>query len=412
MKRKANRGKLLIIVVCLLVAASAVSCYAEPGITDTEPPTAADNNITPTPDTSMDAQISPIPPTQSISSPDPLLVPYDGIVEHIFFHEVIAYPELAFDGDATQKGYDEYMVTVSEFNKILDSIYSNDYILVDINDVWSEYTDDNGVQRMQKNTLMLPAGKKPLVISFDDISFYEYMLVDGFMHKLIIGPDGNIWASGVDPNGDEVVSQDLEAITILDKFVRDHPDFSLGGVKGCIALTGYEGILGYRTQYDIKNDTAESQLNRMHETARAMLIVDRLKASGWCFASHSYGHIAFATTPLNDVIADAERWMDEVGSLVGATGILIYPHGSRLDADDVNNTGKAFQFYQSLGFRIFASVGYEPFSRIKDDTAAVICDRMHVDGFTLRGQRDRYLRFYDAAEVFDPMRPPEYGKSW
>ena len=25
---------------------------------------------------------------------------YDGIVEHPFFHPVVAYPELAFDGDA------------------------------------------------------------------------------------------------------------------------------------------------------------------------------------------------------------------------------------------------------------------------------------------------------------------------
>ena len=28
---------------------------------------------------------------------------YDGIVEHLFFHPVIAYPELAFDGDAQEK---------------------------------------------------------------------------------------------------------------------------------------------------------------------------------------------------------------------------------------------------------------------------------------------------------------------
>ena len=29
---------------------------------------------------------------------------YDGIVEHLFFHPVIAYPELAFDGDAQGHG--------------------------------------------------------------------------------------------------------------------------------------------------------------------------------------------------------------------------------------------------------------------------------------------------------------------
>ena len=41
---------------------------------------------------------------------------YDGIVEHLFFHPVVAYPELAFDGDAQANGIDDYMVTVDEYN--------------------------------------------------------------------------------------------------------------------------------------------------------------------------------------------------------------------------------------------------------------------------------------------------------
>ena len=48
---------------------------------------------------------------------------WDGIVEHLFFHPVVAYPELAFDGDAQDIGIDDYMVTVGEFNKILQSVY-------------------------------------------------------------------------------------------------------------------------------------------------------------------------------------------------------------------------------------------------------------------------------------------------
>nr|WP_326186022.1 hypothetical protein [uncultured Oscillibacter sp.] len=41
-------------------------------------------------------------------------VAWDGIVEHLFFHPVVAYPELAFDGDAQANGIDDYMVTVDE----------------------------------------------------------------------------------------------------------------------------------------------------------------------------------------------------------------------------------------------------------------------------------------------------------
>jgi hypothetical protein len=118
-----------------------------------------------------------------------------------------------------------------------------------MNDVWSETVGDDGVHRMVRNTLMIPEGKKPLILSYDDVNYYNYMIENGFPYKLVI-KDGELWSYGLDPDGNEVYSQDLDAITILDKFVKEHPDFSLNGAKGCLCLTGYEGILGYRTMTD------------------------------------------------------------------------------------------------------------------------------------------------------------------
>jgi len=257
---------------------------------------------------------------------------------------------------------------------------------------------------------MLPAGKKPLVISFDDLSFYPYMSGDGFMEKYVVGDDGDIWAVGLDPSGNRIVSQDLAAVTILDKFIKQNPGFSLGA-KGCIALTGYEGILGYRTQFDRKNDTPQANLERMQEVARVRPVVQRLKETGWYFATHSYGHINLVNASLNTVMNDANRWLDEVGSLVGDTKIFIYPFGTRLDGSDVYKTGDALRAYVDLGFRYFASVGYEPFTHIKNDIAAVMMDRMNSDGITLRNSRERFQRLYDVKEVFDPARPTGSGYS-
>ena len=78
---------------------------------------------------------------------------YDGVVEHLFFHPVVAYPELAFDGDYKSDGIDDWMVTAGEYLKILESVYEKGYILVDINDCWSEQTGEDGQVRMVKNTL-------------------------------------------------------------------------------------------------------------------------------------------------------------------------------------------------------------------------------------------------------------------
>jgi hypothetical protein len=351
---------------------------------------------------------SPEPAATPTPAPEPeptpaALVAYDGPVEHLFFHAAIAYPELAFDGDSQEAGYDEYMVTVAEFEAMLQSLYDHGYVLVNLNDVWSEADG-----WMRRHTLYLPEGKKPIILSFDDINYYAYMRGNGFMSRLVLGPDGEVWAEGTDPQGNPVVTQDLDSVTILDRFIRDHPDFSPGGARGLLCLTGYEGILGYRT------DAATPEPQRSEAIAAVAPVVQRLKDTGWYFASHSWGHINLGSASVERAVGDADRWLAEVGPLVGPTQIMVYPHGARLDGDDVKQTGPVFQAYHARGFRVFASVGPDSFSRIKDDISAVILDRMHADGHTLRHNRDLYLKFYDAAAVWDPSRPTgdAYSRDW
>ena len=344
------------------------------------------------------------------------------VVEHLFFHPVIGYPEFTFSSavpENRQKGLDDWMVTADEFKAILQSVYDQGYILVRMEDVWSEYTTDDGQQRMQRNTLMLPEGKKPLVISFDDVNYYEYMLEEGFTSKLVLGDDGQIWAETRDPYTGEVsLTRDLDATTILDDFVLEHPDFSLNGAKAIYSLTGYEGILGYRTQNDIDiaaDDPARPAFDakRQAEIEAVKPVIAHLKETGWTFGSHTWGHINLDSpkVDLAWIQRDTVRWAEEVGSLVGPTNILFYPHGARPDGDDWHSTGPKFQYLQSQGFRIFASVGINSFSYIKNDICAVICDRLHPDGTTLRSvrARDWYKQFYDPTQIIDLTVRPDYG---
>jgi len=341
-------------------------------------------------------------------------VAWDGIVEHIFFHPVIAYPELAFDGDYQEKGLDDWMLTVKEFNKILTSIYERGYILVDIGDVWSESTDESGKSVMVRNTLYIPEGKKPLIFSYDDPNYYEYMLQNGFTYKLIFGEDGKLWSWGLDPQGNEVISRDLDAITILDKFVEEHPDFSPFGAKACLALTGYEGVFGYRTHTESEAWTAEKEEKRQQEIEAVKPIIEELRRTGWTFASHTWGHIRLGGSTMEKVTTDMTKWKNEVGSLIGETDILIYPHGERCDYDDWKNTGERMRYLHGEGFRVFCAVGVESFSYIKEDIPAVICDRLHPDGTTLRNKYvdKRYGRFFDVREVMDFEARPDYGVDW
>ena len=415
MSRKWISVAALLFLFCLLLTACGQSAVPAAGPVDlaggqANASASGSSSSSASPDSSE--TVPPEEPKFDLSSVT--LVPWDGPVEHLFFHPVVAYPELAFDGDSMSDGIDDWMVTVGEYDKILQSLYNNNYVLVDINQVWSESTDANGNPVMVRNTLQIPEGKKPLVLSFDDVNYYDYMLKDGFTYKLIIGDNGQVWSEGKDPQGNEVISQDLDAVTILDKFVREHPDFSPYGAKGCLSLTGYQGILGYRTMTEKEDTSAAHEAHRQEEIQAVKPIIAELKRTGWTFGSHTWGHINLSTHSLAAVKTDMQKWENEVGSLVGPTSIFFYPHGARPDGDDVNKTGPIFKYLQSQGFRVFCSVGNSSYSKIKTDICAVICDRLHPDGTTLRSAkaRERYMKFYDAKDIIDLTVRPQREVGW
>lgn len=409
----------LALLLSLLMVLALASCAKEPtpgGAQDPAQPsqTGAANPAEPTAEPTPTPTPVPADPYDAVKtywSPEQLTQEWgsDQVVEHLFFHPVIAYPKYAFTDSPTpqaqQEGLDDWMVTVDEFNKIIQSVYDKGYILVRMEDVWREAPDGS---KMVRNTLLLPEGKKPLVISFDDVNYYDYMLAEGFASKLVVGDDGQIWAECTDPYTQETfLTQDLDATTLLDNFVLAHPDFSLNGAKAIFSLTGYQGILGYRTQNDrdIKaGDPARPEFEsyRAAEIEGVKPVIERLKETGWTFGSHTWGHINLSSKSMQVVQTDTERWAEEVGSLVGPTNILFYPHGARPDNNkDQGESGPMFRYLHDQGFRVFASVGTSSFSKIKTDISAVICDRLHPDGTTLRRARSKYLQFYDAQEILD-----------
>lgn len=412
-----------LLLSALMVLSLLTACGDKTTPSDGDDQTVTDENGSDTDNNTPDDTADPYDAVRSYWSEDQLTQAWgpDQVVEHLFFHPIIAYPQWAFhDCNASQDqryGLDDWMVTVDEYNKILQSVYDKGYILVAMEDVWSEVTDESGTH-MVRNTLMLPEGKKPLVISFDDVNYYPYMLDEGFTSKLVVGEDGEIWAQCTDPYTNETfLTKELDATPILDQFVYEHPDFSLNGAKAIFSLTGYQGILGYRTQYDrdIAADSPDRpafDAYRASEIEAVKPVIARLKETGWTFGSHTWGHIRLDTKSLQTVINDTERWADEVGSLVGPTQILFYPHGGRPDGDDWHQTGERFQYLQSQGFRIFASVGTSSFSYVKPDISAVICDRLHPDGTTLRHARSRYLQFYNAEDIMDTQVRPDLGVDW
>ncbi len=332
----------------------------------------------------------PASPTP-ISRPEPVLTEYKGAIRHIFFHPLILYPEKAFDGDSLSQGYDDWFVTVGEFKKILASLYSKNYMLVDMEKLY-EIKQEAGKSSVVKKKLLLPEGKKPLIISVDDINYYDYMRENGNAYKLVIDAGGNVAAYSVTPEGREKIECDNEIVPIIDEFVKKHPDFSLEGAKGILALTGYAGILGYRTQ------DRDSE-NYAKEKEEALKVVKRLKETGWSFASHGYGHLHSNKISYDRLKEDTERWKTEVEPLVGPTNIYVYPYGEELPVK-----GPKFKMLLSEGFNIFCPVGNTGFQLATD--SYVQMDRMNIDGFAFRHGKDKLGDMFDVDSVIDNLRPP------
>ncbi len=318
---------------------------------------------------------------------------------HIFFHSLVADNSLAFDGDSDAKGYNMYMTTTLEFEKMMQSMYEEGYVLVSVHDLAKQITDENGKTKFVEGEIYLPPGKKPFVLSQDDVNYYDYMQGDGFASRIVIGEDGKPTCEMTLEDG-SVVRGSFDIVPILDAFVEEHPDFSYKGAKGILALTGYEGALGYRTN-DPTSPTYEQDKEKVKEVARV------LKENGWEFASHSWGHRNMLEKSFQFVKTDTERWLKEVGSLIGDTDILIFPYGVDIETTMGHYSSDKYKFLKEVGFNYFHGVDSKPWMHLKDDYVRMT--RRPLDGQAMLEFPERLQDLFNLEEIIDPERP---SKDW
>ncbi len=321
------------------------------------------------------------------------LVLYEGPIHHIFFHSLIVHPEMAFDGDYTAEGYNYWMVTNDEFKKMLDALYQRNYVLYDIQSFIEANPEQPG--KIRKADIYVPEGKIPLVLSIDDVSYYNYMGKDGFARKLIVDEQDKIATIVRNEAGEFETTYDGDVMPIVDQFVLDHPDFSYRGAKGILALTGYEGVFGYRIT-DLEGDA----LKEAQQEATA--VADCLKRHGWRFASHSYTHNGFFKTgkiTMDELIYDTERWEKYIQPVLGATNIYISPFGVHFSADD-----ERYRYLVEKGFQIYCPV--DSSLRILDRGDNIVMPRVAIDGLAL-WEKPKFMStyYFNVEEIRNSLRP-------
>ena len=356
---------------------------------------------------------------------DETLVPYADLdsVTHIFFHSLIADPARAFDGDDDTKGYNLYMVTIQEFEAILQQMYDRGFVLVSPYDIAYESVDAAGNSSFIYGTIRLPEGKTPFLMSQDDVNYYSYMIGtgtgvnetpifadkngDGFASRIVIGEDGFPTCEYVDEYGN-VTTGDYDLVPVLEKFIQEHPDFSYHGARAILGMTGYEGVFGYRTKPSYETALGSERYQQEVEAAKA--VAECLKEHGWILASHSYGHPAYGNLTPERVEADSDKWEATCEYIIGETDILLYPHGSDIGSYKpyTMDNGKFAALYED-GYRYFFNVdSVIAWTQVGDNYFRG--SRRNIDGYRMFHHPEKLSDLFDVPSVFDPARPTPVPK--
>jgi hypothetical protein len=311
------------------------------------------------------------------------LVLFEGVVQHIFFHSLILYPEYLFtDLSVPTGGYNEGFVFLSELIRMLPQLLERGYVLYNINDVFGRDEDGN----MSQKDIYLPPGKMPLILSVDDPT-YHYGV--GFANRMILDEHGELATEVITPSGETIITYDGDVQLVIDSFVREHPEFSFRGHKGIIAATGYMGIFGH-------------DLNTEQSIQEAAAVSSKLKSNGWIFANHSYthnrtGYWGPGSSPAN-IRSDVKRWKERMEPVIGSTNIFIAPFGFTL-------RGQGMQVIIDNGYDIYCNVVASPSITIRPNY--VLMGRIEIGGYSLARWADMLNRdFFDVASVKDSHRPP------
>ena len=337
-------------------------------------------------------------------------------VTHVFFHTMIKDDAKAFDGDSKEAGYNQVMTTMSEFTKIMESMYEKGYVMVSLHDMCIVNQDGT----VSQGEILLPPGKIPFVLSQDDVSYYHYMDGDGFAQKLIVDENGDVKNTYVEDDGSISVG-DYDMVPWIDTFVKQHPDFSYHGHKGIIALTGYEGVLGYRTDevyrtreagrvteyqqkfFDEHPDFDEAAWQ--NEVDQATAVANAMKAEGWEFASHTWGHIDPRKVGIDGVMKDTQRWLDNVATVVGSTDVIIFAFGADIgDWQPYTSDNPYFTYLKEKGFNIFCNVDSSK-CWVQFGSNYMRQGRRNLDGYRMYYNPELVSDLFDVSSVWDTARP-------
>ena len=329
-------------------------------------------------------------------------------VANLSFHVLIADPSRAFTNQSMGGKYNQNFVTIDEFQKILEQLYANNYVLVEMDSFVDEIVGGDGAVTYSSKSLMLPDGKKPIMITETMVNYFNYMIDGnedgtpdkngaGFASRLVV-ENGEIKAEMVDANGNTVVGN-YDLVPILEDFIKEHPDFSYRGARATLAITGHEGVFGYRTNASVVNSKGQSYYDE--QAAGAREVVQALRDAGYEIACYTYSNADYGSDNASAIQEDIDKWAKEVVPIVGEVDTIVYARGTDIAAAG-SYSGSKYNVLANAGFRYFIGSGNKATTDIYADY--VRQNRLMVTGSQMYYSSTTFSAYFDSKAVLNSQR--------
>jgi hypothetical protein len=320
-------------------------------------------------------------------------------VPHLFIYPLIN-DSRAFDVNFASK---ERVVvnnsnnfTTQEFKVLLEKLYEADFMLVRLRDLVEETeSPGGGVLITPREDLKLPEGKKPIILTEDNVNYHHTTQNMGYASKLIVR-SGKIKCVYVNANGTEKVGN-YDAVPILEEFIERYPDFSYEGARMTLALTGYNGVFGYRTdaayqtgegltqlQKDWLSENPDFSYDKDVEDARE--VANALLAAGYEFANKTWGDRIVGTSTLTDLKVDMEKWKTSVEPIIGKVDTYVFAHDSDISdkPGEYLTTNEKFNYFTDEGYHFFCTESAQTFGMEAFGTSYTWSMRYGLTPFNVR----------------------------
>ena len=325
-------------------------------------------------------------------------------IPNLSFHVLMADPQRAIS-DAQYGGlYNRNFVTTDEFSKILEQLYAGGYILIDFDSFISTSTGVDGKESFFQSPLMLPAGKKPIMITETMVNYFNYMIDGnndgepdaggaGFACKLVVDENGDIKAQYVDSSNQTLVGN-YDLVPILEDFIKAHPDFSYRGARATLAVTGHEGVFGYRCNTSYIASKSQSYYDE--QVAGAKEIAQALREKGYTIASYTYSNQKYRDLSAKEISQEMTNWKNQVTPILGEVDVLVF---ARENGGINDYTGAVFTALSDTGFQYFVDDGEKPSVTI--NTSYVRQTRIMVTGMNMQWHPTWFTQYFDCNAVLD-----------